>query len=178
MQKNNDQKEEIMDMERGNILVIGKSGVGKSTLINAVLGEEKAKTSWGSSGTTDRLEMYESDKIPFRLIDTVGFEPSFIKEYRAIKLVKKWSKESTKEGGSDKQINVIWFCVEGTSAKLFPEEIKSFLRATTIWKTVPVIVVITKSYSEPDRKKNEEMVREAFSRHFTPLDFIVYFLFC
>lgn len=165
MQKNNDQKEEIMDMERGNILVIGKSGVGKSTLINAVLGEEKAKTSWGSSGTTDRLEMYESDKIPFRLIDTVGFEPSFIKEYRAIKLVKKWSKESTKEGGSDKQINVIWFCVEGTSAKLFPEEIKSFLRATTIWKTVPVIVVITKSYSEPDRKKNEEMVREAFSRH-------------
>ena len=89
MQKNNDQKEEIMDMERGNILLIGKSGVGKSTLINAVLGEEKAKTSWGSNGTTDRLEMYESDKIPFRLIDTVGFEPSFIKEYRAIRLVLK-----------------------------------------------------------------------------------------
>ena len=28
-------------MERGNVLVIGNSGVGKSTLIIAVLGEDK-----------------------------------------------------------------------------------------------------------------------------------------
>ena len=46
-------------MEKGNVLVIGNSGVGKSTLINAVLGEDVAKTGWGTNGTTDRLEIYE-----------------------------------------------------------------------------------------------------------------------
>ncbi len=58
-------------MERGNVLVIGNSGVGKSTLINAVLGEEKAKTGWGSKGTTDKLTIYESKELPFLIMDTV-----------------------------------------------------------------------------------------------------------
>lgn len=150
-------------MERGNVLVIGNSGVGKSTLINAVLGEEKAKTGWGTSGTTDKLEIYESDDIPFRIIDTVGFEPSLIKEYKAINAVKKWSKDSAKKGHEDNNINVIWFCVEGTTSKLFPKTIKYLSRATAMWESVPIIVVITKSYSVPERARNIEMVNNAFA---------------
>lgn len=151
-------------MERGNVLVIGNSGVGKSTLINAVLGEEKAETGWGTKGTTDKLTIYESEKIPFRIIDTVGFEPSIIKEYKAISAVKKWSKDSAKEGNEDNKINVIWFCVDGTSSKLFPKTIKDLSRATAIWESVPVIVVITKSYSVPERANNIEMINNAFAK--------------
>lgn len=150
-------------MERGNVLVIGNSGVGKSTLINSVLGDEKAKTGYGTTGTTDKLEIYESEEIPFRIIDTVGFEPSLIKGTKAINAVKKWSKESVKEEKEDSEINVIWFCVEGTSSKLFPKTIKDLSKATAMWKTVPVIVVITKSYSVPERAQNIEMVNEAFA---------------
>jgi len=150
-------------MERGNVLVIGNSGVGKSTLINAVLGVEKAKTGWGTKGTTDKLTIYESEKIPFRIIDTVGFEPSFIKEFNAINAIKKWSKNSAREGHKDNQISVIWFCVEGTAGKLFPKALKDLSKATSIWGTVPAIVVITKSYSFPDREQNIEMVNNAFA---------------
>lgn len=75
-------------MERGNVLAIGNSGVSKETLINAVLGEEKAKTGWGIKGTTDHLEIYESDKIHFRIIDSVGFKPSFIKKTQVVNAVK------------------------------------------------------------------------------------------
>ena len=107
-------------MDKGNILVIGDSGVGKSTLINAVLGEEIAESGFGDKGTTKELKVYESDVLDFRIIDTVGFEPSFFKRMGAINAVKKWSKNAIKEGKENSDINVIWFCVEGTSSKLFP----------------------------------------------------------
>ena len=51
-------------MVKGNVLVIGNSGVGKSTLINAVLGEDsekKAVTGKGIRGTTLDLEIYENE---------------------------------------------------------------------------------------------------------------------
>ena len=151
-------------MHRGNVLVIGNSGVGKSTLINAVLGEDRAVTGFGTKGTTESLSIYESGRIPFRIIDTIGFEPSWFKAQKAIGAVKKWSKLSTKAGHEDSQINVIWFCVEGTSSKLFPQTIKDLSRATSIWPSVPVVVVITKSYSVPDRANNIEMVHNAFAQ--------------
>lgn len=151
-------------MERGNVLVIGNSGVGKSTLINSVLGDNCAVTGFGTSGTTSRLEIYESNEIPFRIIDTIGFEPSWIKEIKAIHAVRKWSKASSKIGQEDTQINVIWFCVDGTSKKLFPKAIKDLSHATSMWPSVPVIVVITKSYAIPERSENIEMVHNAFAQ--------------
>lgn len=153
-------------MAFGNVLVIGNSGVGKSTLINAVLGEDKAEVGGGDSGVTDQLEIYEStdEKVPFRIIDTIGFEPSFTKRLKAINAVKKWSKQAAKDGNPDTDINIIWFCVEGTSKKIFPEAIHSLSKSTNLWESVPVIVVITKSYSQPEREENMKMIREAFAK--------------
>lgn len=152
------------DVQRGNVLVIGNSGVGKSTLINAVLGEDLAEVGWGSEGTTKELKIYESNVIAFRLIDSIGFEPTMFKNRAAISAVQKWSKESAKAGKQDTQINVIWFCIDGTSRKLFEKTLLDLSKATRIWPSVPVIVVITKSYSVPDRKENIEMVHNAFAK--------------
>ncbi len=153
-------------MTKGNVLVIGNSGVGKSTLINAVLGEECAVTGYGITGTTQELSIYENGRIPFRIIDTVGFEPSFRKASRAVRSVRKWSRDSAvKEERKEERISVIWCCVEGTSRKLFPDTIKIMAKAVSMWPSVPVIAVITKSYSLPERRENIMMVHEAFSTH-------------
>jgi len=110
-------------MQRGNVLVIGNFEVEKSTLIYTLLEEDAAEVGWGTEGVSKELAIYESEKIPFRMIDTIGFEPSFFKEHKAIGAVKKWSRDCAKRGQEDNQINVIWFCVDGTSRKLFTRAI-------------------------------------------------------
>lgn len=153
-------------MAKGNVLVAGNSGVGKSTLINAVLGENKAATGFGIKGTSGEITVYKGEDIDFNLIDTVGFEPQkafWELEPKAIKTVREWCKNAALDEDSENDINIIWFCVDGTAAKLFTKTIKDLLRATSIWKAVPIIAVITKSYSQPDREKNIKMVQDAFA---------------
>ena len=156
-------------MNYDNIILIGNSGVGKSTLINAFLGENKAETKFGIEGTTKELNIYESDKIPFRLVDTVGFEPNAINlpfiQAKPVKAVEDWARKCSEAGRNDSQINLIWFCIDGTSSKLFNETLDNFERATRIWKSVPIIIVITKSYSEPDKVKNLQMINDALEKN-------------
>ncbi|MBP3196060.1 MAG: GTPase domain-containing protein [Butyrivibrio sp.] len=149
-------------MEKGNVLVVGYSGVGKSTLIKTVLGEEamKKKASDSCSPNSD-FQVYENSNISFRLIDTTGIEPGMFKEQRAVKAVRKWSAQSIKSK-SDNQISVVWFCVDSFTCHLFPKTIDEFMDAISVWKNVPIIVVITQSYAKDETQHAEEIVRKAF----------------
>ena len=150
---------------KGNVLVVGNSGVGKSTLINAILGENLARMSFGEKGTTSEVVVYEKDDCPFNLVDTVGFEPQTVKEMQAVKGIRKWSKENAKDGNAENDINVIWFCVDGMATKLFPKTLKDLDKATSVWKRAPIIVVITKSFSDDDRDNNINMVHAAIEKN-------------
>ena len=69
--KNSFKKKELKKM---NFMLIGPSGVGKSTLINALLKEDLAKEGSGRVCTTE-IKKYQSDEIPFLcLIDSRGAE--------------------------------------------------------------------------------------------------------
>lgn len=148
--------------EKANVVVMGASGAGKSTLINAIM-NSNARVNNGEAGTSD-LSIYERDEIPFRLIDTVGLEPGVFEQRSAIHKVQEWSKKSIKSEDEKKQIHLIWYCVDAMSKRLFGKHIKMMMKATQIWKDVPIIVVMTKSYSKKEIKENDAMVRKVFSR--------------
>ena len=56
-----------------NIVVAGKTGVGKSTLINAVFEEDLAATGIGEPVTKENKE-YTKENVPISIWDTVGLE--------------------------------------------------------------------------------------------------------
>ena len=130
-----------------NILVLGPTGVGKSTLINAILELEEnnaAKTD-PSKVTTKNFDEYTSNKRKgIRLIDSRGIEldpkNGIEKLYNeTVKLVE--SKES--ENNPDKFIHCIWYCITGTRLqepeKKFLEKISKIYTGSNL----PIIVVYT-----------------------------------
>jgi len=67
-----------------NILVIGKRGCGKSTLINRILGEKKAYAHINAK--TPETREYYHKYYPIKLIDSAGFEVGGLDEKKLMKL--------------------------------------------------------------------------------------------
>lgn len=65
--------EKIKNLNTLNIIVAGKTGVGKSTLINAVFRDKLAETGMGKP-VTDHMRKISKKGIPLAIYDTKGFE--------------------------------------------------------------------------------------------------------
>ena len=68
-------KEARDSMTRFNLVILGKTGVGKSTLINNIFSEPIADVGIGKP-VTSQIRQYERDGYPLRVFDTPGLELS------------------------------------------------------------------------------------------------------
>lgn len=149
--------EKIKNLNTLNIIVAGKTGVGKSTLINAVFKDKLAETGMGKPVTT-HMRMITKKGVPLAIYDTRGFELG--KEVQAE--VKKEVIETISKGLATKDVNkaihCIWYCINTASNRIEPEEIQ-WLRELSMDNKitqVPIIVVLTQSFS----KKNAQEMRQ------------------
>ena len=113
-------------MEKSNVIVLGPSGVGKSTLINAVVGEEIGTSLEPIKPyeATPEIQVHECEGYDFRLIDTVGFEPGAAKQKKAVELVQKWTRDGAKKQSDIRSLDLVWYCIDGTSRRVFTEYIR------------------------------------------------------
>ena len=158
--------EEIIDMNDGriNVMLLGTSGCGKSTLINAMLGEEKAETGIGDP-VTNAIAVYQSDSLPFRMIDTAGYEFDFFHQHKTRNDIAKFGKEGVRQKNVEKLIHMIWFCIDGT-VKRIDQSVLSYIKSVSDdWKGVPIILVFTKSYSEIEEEENVRMAKDAIHKY-------------
>ena len=68
-----------LDKERTNVLIIGKSGVGKSSLVNYIFGCERQVVGVGAPVTPRGIKefVYKYDEhFDIHIYDTWGLEPS------------------------------------------------------------------------------------------------------
>ena len=158
--------EEIIDMNDGriNVILLGTSGCGKSTLINAMMGEEKADTGIGEA-VTKEIAVYQNDRLPFRMIDTVGYEFDFFRQHRIKNDIAKFGREGVRQKNAEKLIHMIWYCMDGTGKRIDQSVLQYIKSVSDDWKGVPILLVFTKSYSEIEEEENVQMAKRAIHKY-------------
>ncbi|MBQ3426579.1 MAG: 50S ribosome-binding GTPase [Clostridia bacterium] len=147
--------EKIKNLQTLNIIVAGKTGVGKGTLINAVFKEKLAETGIGKP-VTQHMRKITKKGIPLAIYDTRGFELGRDVQNE----VKKEIVDIINKGISSRDINetvhCIWYCINTASNRVEPEEIewiKEISKYNQVTQ-VPIIIVLTQSFS---KKRAEEL---------------------
>ncbi len=135
-----------------NILLIGATGVGKSSLINGLFGQEVAKAGVGKS-LTQHLEKYVDEEKGLILWDTKGIEA---KDYQnTMESLKKEMEDSFKTLDEKRAIDVAYLCVKETSSRVEERE-KELLNLTKEWN-IPTIIIFTNT----QEKVGDAFVKEA-----------------
>ena len=163
------------------VIVIGKSGVGKSTLINGLLkleGDKRAPSSIGKIGTTE-TKLYINKKVPFlRIIDTRGIE--FDKNYGPSKILEN-AKEiinnqkkgiklpcneeeqiENKDNGKkyNNYVSCIWYCVSNNG--IDPQEFEILKGLKYGQNVLPIIIVYTNALDSEKIKNVKIEIQNVF----------------
>lgn len=147
---------EMAQVSRPNLMIVGGTGVGKSSLINLIFGKSIAKVGTGQP-VTRGCERYEDPKVPLVIFDTEGYEVSEGKisagNFRE-KIIPEIKQRKNK--ALNEQIHLIWYCLSVANHRITDFDLDN-LRLITDQLDIPVAVVLTQCDAEPvDEQGNGE----------------------
>jgi uncharacterized protein (DUF697 family) len=143
-------REARKDIGRFNIIVAGRTGVGKTTLIGAIFGKEVGNTLMGRPRTRGRIwypeQPGEADIL--RLCDTEGLEMERYQE--TLDGLKREIETRNSSGDPFDHIHVAWLCIDEPSLTVQPGE--EALVKLLDREGIPTIGVLTKAGMAPQFK--------------------------
>jgi len=136
--------QEILDIcPRLRVLVVGKSGVGKSSLISFAFGVDMKSIAHGTRGVCDiNTEIISPDNPRFVLHDSMGFEAGETQNFDKVKRF--LTARSEKDILLKDRVHIIWLCIQvpASGGRVFETGDELLLElASTL--NVPVVAVFT-----------------------------------
>ena len=158
-----------------NILVIGRSGGGKSTLINLLLNEKKALTGSKLSGLskTQLFSRYIHQEYPITFIDTPGIERE--EDFKNMKDYLSETKKLFKDGKN--KIHTILYIINSSEPRNFNQkeiELIDFIHKNM---NIQIFFVCTRAEEQKKAKHRKELIKINLIQNFgkdTPLVNFIY----
>ncbi|HET9257440.1 MAG TPA: GTPase [Pseudonocardiaceae bacterium] len=133
---------------RLNVMLAGRVGVGKSTLVNAIFGESIAATGVGPS-ITQKIERYVRPGFPISVYDTPGIELGVEAEAVAKKYLSEIRKQMEDD---DTRIHFCLYCVRARDERF--EDIEADI-IRVLARDVLVVLSLTQCPSPDDERANK-----------------------
>lgn len=144
-----------INKEKVNIIVAGKTGVGKSSLINYIFGKEVAKVGDGQP-VTQEIQEYDFENDNITLFDTKGIEA---KDYeKTLDNIKKYLELKQDSPDENDDIHIAWLCISERGDRV--EEADRELLKILSEAGIPVIGVFTKRESKRESNFVNKVVED------------------
>ena len=144
-----------INKEKVNIIVAGKTGVGKSSLINYIFGKEVAKVGDGQP-VTQEIQEYDLENDNITLFDTKGIEA---KDYeKTLDNIKKYLELKQDSPDENDDIHIAWLCISERGDRV--EEADRELLKILSEAGIPVIGVFTKRESKRESNFVNKVVED------------------
>ena len=154
--------EKLKNLKKLNIIVVGKSGVGKSTLINSLFRDKIAETGLGRPITTE-IRKIEKKDYPMAIYDTPGFELSEGQQAKVKEEIIELIHKGLATGDINNAIHCIWYCINVGGNRTFDQTeinwLKELIEKNKVTK-VPIIVVLIQACPKTKGKQMQTLVEK------------------
>lgn len=165
LEKKYEKEMEQLKQNKPNLMLVGGSGVGKSSLINKIFGGLEAKVGVGEPETKE-IRRYASAESLINIFDTMGYETQYsgapgeeVNKFENKVLVEI---NQRKNYDLSEQIHIIWYCIAITNHRVFDydiDNIKGLQRSN-----IPLFVVFTKCDEDTEDSHGKGVTAEAFKK--------------